>query len=131
MKSLSQHIAYLLLSCREVYVPNLGSFSAHYERAYFDPYQNLFLPSRIRINFNSENLSGFSLVESLQRKLKISHKEAEEAVNIFVIKLKTQLKRHHYCRLEGIGYLIDNNGLLSFKDTFWKRLRYSALQSVC
>ena len=133
MNTISQHIAYLLLSCRKVEVPGLGTFNAFYERASFDADDEVFYPSRLRILFNTEQNSGVNLLESsLERQLNLKGDDAGNLISEYVDKIKSKIERNHYCRLEGIGYLMsDKLGNLSFKDTFWKRYNHSALSSIC
>lgn len=112
-------------------VPGFGAFSACYEKASFDPEDGIFYPSRIRIIFDSQKQDeSFILLESLKRKLKIKEREAEEMIDNFVLDIRKKLSRNHYCRLEGIGYLIDNKGSFMLKDTFWKRNKYPSLSPL-
>ena len=122
MNLISQHISYLLLTCRKVSVPGLGTFSAYYEHAAFDPIEHIFYPSHIRISFSAkENNDRYLLEHSLKRKLKVSEKESGQHIKNFVSRIKYTLSRNSYCRIEGIGYLIKNSkGEILLKDTFWK-----------
>ena len=132
MNQISKHIAYLILTCREVAVPGLGTFRAEYEKAYFDMQDGVFYPSKIRIKFSSKQRLGNSLLEeSLQRRLNISEKDAIRLIKEYVRKVQDKISVHKYCRLDGIGYLItDNMGNIGFKDTFWKRRNYPSLISI-
>lgn len=133
MNLISKHIAYLILTCREVAVPGLGTFSASYERATFDPEDKIFYPSRIRINFSpKQNIENFRLESSLERQMNIKESEANRLIREYVIKIRNIISSRNYCRLEGIGYLIsDPKGNLSLKDTFWRRHRFPAIPSMC
>ena len=131
MDQISLHISYLLLTCGYANVPGLGTFKATYEKAYFDSGLNIFYPSRIRIDFfEKEFNASFSLVDSLARKLKIDTSEALAIIKEFVDTLKKKLASTKYYRLDGIGYLIDNNGSLLLKDTFRKRNKYPVLSPM-
>lgn len=127
--SLSNHISYLLLTCRSVTVPGFGSFSASHEKANFDSFDGTFYPSRIRIRFSKcEDENNDLLQVSLSRKLKITSSEASLIISQFISKIQSKLKKSGYCRLEGIGYLITkSNGTLVLQDTFWRRTRPSSL----
>lgn len=126
MQAISRHISYLLLNCRKVVVPGLGTFSACYERATFDTTDKLFYPSRIRINFTSNYThSDFILENSIKRKLKISRLEAERLLKDFVSLINLKIEKNQYIRLDGIGYLLKNDtGDIYLKDTFWERNKY-------
>ena len=131
MNQVSLHISYLLLTCRKVTVPGFGAFSACYEPASFDAEDGIFYPSRIRIIFDTvKKEESFVLLNSLKRKLQINEREAEEMINNFVVDVRKKLSKTHYCRLEGIGYLIDNKGSYMLKDTFWKRNKYPSLSTL-
>lgn len=109
-------------------VPGLGTFYASYDNASFDAEFGIFYPSKIRINYISKcGDSSLILKESLRRRLKIKDFEAEEMIENFVANVGQKLNSSNYCRLEGIGYLISNNGELTLKDTFWKRNKYPTL----
>lgn len=131
MQNISRHISYLLLTCRKVYVPGLGSFSASYTKANFDSDFGVFYPSGIRISYNHDQQdSSLILMDSLKRKFKIKENEAKKLVNDFVVSVNKILQKNHYCRLEGIGYLFYKNGDIYFKDTFWKKNRLPFLSSI-
>ena len=131
MNQISRHIAYLLLTCRKINVPGLGTFSAAYEKASFDAEYGYFYPARIRINYDSQSsVNDFVLCDSLKRKLKIKEEEAQIMIKEFAARIILDLKKHHYCKLEGIGYLILNNGYITLKDTFWKRNKYAIMSSI-
>lgn len=131
MNPVSRHIAYLLLTCRKVRVPGLGTFSASYEKASFDSEYRIFYPSRIKIEFCSkESHNSKLLLDSLVRKLNIEELEANSLIKDFVKEVKLKLQNNNYCKLEDIGYLIDNKGNLILKDTFWKRNKFRALSSI-
>ena len=131
VKSISQHISYLLLTCRKVEVPGLGCFQASYENAIYDSADGLFYPSKIRIGFVAKaGASAAQLIESLKRRLNIDTKEAERLINNFVTSVIYQLKKQHFCRLEGIGYLINYKDSLILKDTFWKNHKMPSLTSL-
>lgn len=112
-------------------VPGLGTFFASYDNATFDTEFGIFYPSRIRINYTAKDCGdSFTLKESLRRRLKLKDAEAEEIIRDFVMNVGNQLKKNHYCRLDGIGYLIFNKGSLSLKDTFWRRHKYPNLSPM-
>lgn len=121
MCSVSSHISYLLLTCRRVEVPGLGTFQAMRQKAMFDDYDQTFYPSRVRISFtqtfgkNPEMLS-----HSLQRKMNIEAKEAGEMISDYVENIKRKMEKVRYCRIEGIGYLFKSKGALALRDTFWR-----------
>ena len=103
-------------------VPGLGTFQTLYENASFDTNFGVFYPSRRRINYNSKySEHSHALEDSLVRKLKIKEWEAKELIETFVSKVGEKLEKNNFCRLEGIGYLINNRGDLTLKDTFWKK----------
>ena len=131
MNHISQHISYLLLTCREVNVPGLGTFEASYEKANFDLQEGVFYPSYIRVSFSGKPAEDYCLLESsLKRKFNLSDLESSQSINVFVQKIKDALFKKNYCRLEGIGYLIKNNqGEIILKDTFWNR--YKSLTPMC
>ena len=132
MIKLTQHIAYLLLTCRRVTVPGLGTFHTSYERAFFDAAEGVFYPGKIRIVFNPKwGEDNFLLETSLKRQLKIRDTEAEKMIDDFVSNIRVMLNKNQYCRLDGIGYLMkDSNNSLCLKDTFWKRHRYPTLSPM-
>lgn len=132
MNQISLHISYLLLTCRKVGVPGLGTFRAFCERAFFDEKDGVFYPIRIRILFSEKSNEKSSLLQkSLERQLNLKREEAEEMIREFVEKVGYKIKRQRYCRLEGIGYLMETcNHNLSLKDTFWKRYKHSTLSAV-
>lgn len=127
MDLIANHIAYLLLSCRKVAVPGLGTFSTSYEKAHFDDSEGYFYPSHIRINFSQAVQENMILLnESLQRRFKIQEEEVQTLINRFVSLINFRLQKNNYCRLEGIGYLLINNkGKICLKDTFWKNQKNS------
>ena len=132
MNQISKHIAYLILTCREVSVPGLGTFSASYERASFDADDGIFYPSKIRIKFSNEQRDENSLLEySLERRLNIREREAMNLIKNYVEKVQSKISMHKYCRLDGIGYLMqDSYGNISLKDTFWKKQNYPSFTSI-
>ncbi|MCH5225980.1 MAG: hypothetical protein J1D77_08250 [Muribaculaceae bacterium] len=129
---ISRHISYLLLTCRNVGVPGLGIFTASHAKAYYDPFDGVFYPTRIRVEFFPDIAGDSSLLlKSLKRKLDIPDEEARSLVDEFVVKVRAKIKRNGYCRLEGIGYLMENDKrILCLKDTFFKRSTYSTLSAV-
>ena len=131
MNQVSRHISYLLLTCRKVSIQGLGTFSACYESAFFDPDDGIFYPSRIKINYEPQKEdNSYILLSSLKRKLKIKETEAEGLIDKFVDDIRKKIEKNHYCRLEGIGYLIDQKGSLTLKDTFWKKTKFSSLSNL-
>lgn len=125
LNQISSHIAYLLLTCRKVEVARLGCFYASYVHAHYDGDYGIFYPSRIKIKFKSSlNKNSNLLVDSLTRQLKIKEKEALKLIDNFVDSVSLKLKKNHYCKLEGIGYLIENKEAIVLKDTFWKCNKY-------
>ena len=109
-------------------LPEFGTFSAFYERASFDPEEGVFYPSRIRIILNSHEDNQSSLLrDSLKRKLKIKEYEAQRLIDKFVEETSQKLNKTRYCKLEGIGYLINYGGKIILKDTFWKHNKYLSL----
>lgn len=113
-------------------VARLGTFTARYERAWFDSAEGVFYPSKIRILFSQKEIEDNGLLhESLKRKLKLKDNEAFLEIEKFVKIVKGNLKKNHYCRLEGIGYLINqDNNTLTLKDTFWKRYKYQSVSPM-
>lgn len=128
----TSHISYLLLTCREVSVEGLGTFSLYFEKASFHKDLNLFYPSRLRVLFTSQSESSSSMLQkSLQRQMKISKEEASRLIQDFVESVNIRLYKSKYCKIEGLGYLINkgkNN--ISLKDTFWKVCRYSTINAI-
>lgn len=120
LTQISQHISYLLLTCRNVSVEGLGSFRAFRQSASYDSEAGVFYPSHLRIQFSAKEDSDTLLAASLSRKLKVKINEAQDMIHYFVSEIHSRISRQHYCRLEGIGYLINNNGKLILKDMFWK-----------
>lgn len=131
MDLISQHIAYLLLTCRKVDVPAMGTFKARKDSAWFNSEDGVFYPSRTRITFqlNVKNECP-QLVKSLCRKFNISEKEANVMIVDYVDKILKCISKNKYCRLSGLGYLFQNNGKILFHDTFWKHNRLSNISSV-
>ena len=132
MHHISRHISYLLLSCRRVVVPGLGTFSASYERASFDIAEKLFYPSRIKINFTSQTKERDYMLEgSIKRKLKISDLEAEKMLMDFVDLINNKIEIHNYIHLDGIGELLkDETGRIYLKDTFGVNKNYNLFSAV-
>lgn len=131
MKQISQHISYLLLTCRKVTVPGLGLFSTRYEKASFDPADGVFYPAHIRVIFLPDKREDTSLLLSLTRKLKISEEEAEAIINKYKERVLEIIEKNRYCRIDGIGYLMtDYKGNLTLKDTFWKKHKFQILSSM-
>ena len=125
MNKISQHIYYLLLTCRKVSVPGLGTFSATYEAAQFYPENCSFYPSKIRIIYNPDcSESPNLLIDSLKRKLKIHNEDAKEMISNYVSLIEKDIRLKHYSRLEGIGYLIEKDGGIKLHDSFWKHNKY-------
>lgn len=131
MNSISRHISYLLLTCRKVSVSGLGTFSASYEPASFDSDHLIFYPARIRINFTGTQEKGFvELSDSLKRQRNLKDLESIAIVNEYVTKIRQNLNKNRFCRLDGIGYLFqDEKKGLYLKDTFWKQHRYPTLSA--
>ncbi|MCH5228735.1 MAG: hypothetical protein J1F12_01915 [Muribaculaceae bacterium] len=132
MNQIARHISYLLLTCKNVTVPGLGTFYTNYQRAAFDPEEGIFYPAGIRIKFKDVTSGNLNLLsESLVRKLRIDPKRADILIKKFVSLVNSALIRKKYCRLEGIGYLIkmpDKN--ITLKDTFWKSHKYPSLEPM-
>ena len=132
MNQISQHISYLLLTCRKVVVPKLGTFSAFYQKAYFDSIDNVFYPSKIKIVFNSGvDVNDSILKNSIIRQLKMSGSEADDMLKYFVEGIYNKISKQKYCCLNGIGYLIktkDNS--LCLKDVFWNPETFSNLYPI-
>lgn len=122
MNTISRHISYLLLTCRKVTVPGLGTFSTSYERAIFNLREGRFYPSRIRVCYSETEKEDKSLLQkSLERKLQLKENDIENIITEYVEKVKNRISKNNYCRLDGIGYLfLDQNLHYSFKDTFCK-----------
>lgn len=132
MDIIFQHISYLLLTCRKVSVPGLGTFCALSERASFDSLDGIFYPSRIRIIYSPEEEKGNSLLlDSLLRKNKKDSAKIEKMIHNFSENILKKLKQNKYCRLKGIGYLLNKNGNIILQDTFWRRQRPDAILMKC
>lgn len=101
-------------------MPGLGTFSSSMDRASFNPEELVFYPSRVRIKFSEEEKSDNLLKESLSRQLNISSKESLQCINEFVNKTRSSLKHSNYCKLEGLGYLMnDSENRIVLKDILW------------
>lgn len=110
-------------------MPGLGTFSTCNEKAFYNPIDDMFYPSRIHINFSdSQDEEVQNLTGSLKRKLKVSEREAETMINGYVSFVKQKLKLSNYCKIESIGYLMkDKKGNIYLKDTFSQRGRFNLL----
>ena len=72
------------------------------------------------------------LKESLTRQMKIKDQEAGMMIDEYVKEIIFRLKKNHYCRLEGIGYLMTKGeDQIILKDTFWKKCKIASVSAVC
>lgn len=109
----------------------LGSFSASYQGAFFDSDYGVFYPSKLKIEFESSGEINSNLLrESLKRKFNLKGSEAEKLIIEFVKSINSKLRQNHYCRLEGIGYLIEHRGKICLKDTAWKERQLNIISPL-
>ena len=102
----------------------LVSFSLSHDNASFDSIDNVFYPSRKRIFFSQKELGDTLLQDSIRRQMKIKEAEAESMIEDFVKGVKKALLKNKYCKIEGLGYLMNpSEHKIYFKDTFWKKCK--------
>ena len=106
MNQIPGHIRYLLLLHKEVTVEGLGTFSSHYDKAYYNPSEGLFIPPKITLCFASgKAINNHLLEESISRKENIPISEARKTVNYFVNFIKTAIRWNDCVRIPGLGIM--------------------------
>ena len=70
------------------------------------------------------------LINSLKRKHDLNDKDASRMIEEFVEDTKRKLSKNKYCKLDGIGYLLNHNGSLKLIDTFCKHSKYPTLSPM-
>lgn len=125
MIELSRHIESLLLDNDCVIVPELGGFIAHYQSAYYEETEGLFIPPTRIVGFNPQLTMNDGLLT--QSFMQAYHTDYSDALNCIATKvnvLKETLYRGETVELHGIGSLryniydeyefhSDESGLLS------------------
>lgn len=106
MKSIAQHIEYLLTVHDCVVVPGLGSFVTNDESARYDELNETYLPPVRSLAFNPEvRHNDAMLVSSISRADCISQEAARKQMEIEVSSINYQLKMSGEVSLGGLGML--------------------------
>lgn len=107
MKTLIQHIEYLLLHKTEVSVGRLGVFYIKNVPAFFDPISSTLIPTQNKILFRQHNSEDNSLlIKSYMRKYHISEYAASEKINAGVSEIIFCLQNNKKLKLGDLGYMI-------------------------
>ena len=117
MNQLNRHIAYLLLQGDCVMVPGLGGFVAHTVQAQFDNDEQLLIPPKRTLGFNSQLSANDSLLaQSYMEAYDISYPEALRKIEYDVKCLLSELNHNTSCPLPGLGSLSkDSYGRIIFE----------------
>lgn len=125
MIELTKHIEILLLDNDCVIVPDLGGFITHYQPAYYEEEENLFIPPLRTIGFNPQlNMNDGQLIQSYMQVHHTDYADAQRIIKEKVDTLKDELYQNGSVEMSGIGslnYTIygtyefhpNNNGILS------------------
>ena len=117
MNQLNRHIASLLLQGDCVMVPGLGGFVAHTQQAQFDNDEQLLIPPKRTLGFNSQLYANDSLLaQSYMEAYDISYPEALRKIEYDVKCLLSELNHNTSCPLPGLGSLSkDSYGRIIFE----------------
>lgn len=117
MNQLNRHIASLLLQGDCVMVPGLGGFVAHTVQAQFDNDEQLLIPPKRTLGFNSQLSANDSLLaQSYMEAYDISYPEALRKIEYDVKCLLAELNHNASCQLTGLGSLSkDSYGRIIFE----------------
>ena len=106
MIELSKHIEILLLSNDCVVVPELGGFIAHYQSAYYEEAEALFLPPSRTVGFNPQlTMNDGLLVQSYMQTYHTDFSDATRRIAETVEDLKEKLYQGETVELHGVGAL--------------------------
>lgn len=125
MIELSRHIESLLLDNDCVIVPELGGFIAHYQPAYYEEAEEMFLPPTRTVGFNPQlTMNDGLLAQSFMQAYHTDYSDAMHRISQKVDALKETLYSGETVELHGVGSLhyniydeyefhSDESGLLS------------------
>lgn len=113
--SMKKTIIKLLYQYDCVIVPDLGGFVAKHNTARFNPMEYTFEPPAKQVGFNSDlsHTDGL-LANEIATEKGISYKEACELINNEVSLWLHQLNRGETLKINGLGELSKENGVLNF-----------------
>ena len=117
MNNIEQHISRLLLSNDCVIIPDFGGFITHYTEARYSEEQNMFLPPRREVGFNSNlTMNDSLLVQDFVETYDISYPEALRRIEKNVEELRQCLNTVGCYVFNGIGTIARNeDGQYTFK----------------
>ena len=117
MNNIEQHISRLLLSNDCVIIPDFGGFITHYTEACYSEEQNMFLPPRREVGFNSNlTMNDSLLVQDFVETYDISYPEALRRIEKNVEELRQCLNTVGCYVFNGIGTISRNeDGQYTFK----------------
>lgn len=106
MIEFSRHIESLLLDNDCVIVPELGGFIAHYQSAYYEEAEGLFIPPTRIVGFNPQlTMNDGLLAQSYMQAYHTDYSDALKSITGKVNALKEALYRGETVELHGIGSL--------------------------
>lgn len=106
MIELSKHIEYLLMDNDCVIVPEFGGFITHYQSAYYEDSEGLFLPPTRSVGFNPRlTMNDGLLVQSYMQAYHTDFSDALRRIQNSVNRLKENLYQGEIVELPGVGSL--------------------------
>ena len=106
MIELTKHIEILLLENDCVIVPELGGFIAHYQSAYYEETEGIFLPPVRTIGFNPQlTMNDGLLTQSYMQAYHTDFPDASRKIAKTVNKIKNTLYNEGIINMQGIGDL--------------------------
>ena len=106
MIELAKHIEILLLENDCVIVPDFGGFIAHYQPAYYEEAEELFIPPTRTVGFNPQlTMNDGLLVQSYMQAYHTDYSDALNSIEKKVNVLKESLYKGETVEFHGIGSL--------------------------